>query len=64
MRNKMVRLLFLPIAMLLWIIGWAMLWTGTPKEQETQQTQAETTSQDEFITIIPGVPEVPEQCEA
>ena len=63
MRSKMVKLLFLPIAMLLWIIGWTMLWTGTRKEKEIQQTQAETTKQDEYITIMPLILEEPEQCE-
>jgi hypothetical protein len=64
MRNRVIRLLFLPIAIFLWIIGWAMLWTGTRKEQETQQTQAETRTEDESITIIPMIPEEPEQFEA
>ena len=64
MRNKIVKLLFLPIAMLLWIIGWTMLWAGTRKGKETQQTQAETTAQDEFITIMPLILEEPEQREA
>jgi len=41
----------------LWIIGWAMLWAGARKEQETEQTQAETRTEDESITIIPMIPE-------
>jgi len=64
MRNKTIRLLFLPIAILLWIIGWTMLWAGTRKEQKTQQTQAETATEDESITIIPMIPEEQEQYEA
>jgi hypothetical protein len=64
MRNRVIRLLILPIAIFLWIIGWAMLWAGARKEQETQQTQAETAPEDEFITIIPMMPEEPEQFEA
>jgi hypothetical protein len=64
MRNRVIRLLFLPIAIFLWIIGWIMLWTGTRKEQETQQTQAETRTEDESITIISIIPEEPEQFEA
>ena len=64
MRNKIVKLLFLPITMLLWIIGWTMLWVGTRKEKETQRTQVETSAQNEFITIIPLILEEPEQREA
>lgn len=64
MRNKVIRLLFLPIAILLWIIGWTMLWAGTRKEQKTQQSQAETPPENESITIIPMMPEEQEQYEA
>jgi len=64
MRNKTIRLLFLPIAILLWIIGWTMLWAGTREEQKTQQPQAETLPENESITIIPMIPEEPEQYEA
>ncbi|PIU58934.1 hypothetical protein COS86_06900 [Candidatus Bathyarchaeota archaeon CG07_land_8_20_14_0_80_47_9] len=63
MRNRVIRLLILPIAIFLWIIGWTMLWAGSRKEQETQRTQAETAPEDESITIIPMIPEEPEQCE-
>jgi len=64
MRNKVIRLLFLPIAILLWIIGWTMLWAGTRKEQKNQQAQAETPPENESITIIPMMPEEQEQYEA
>lgn len=62
MRNSVIRLLFLPIAILLWIIGWTMLWAGTRKEQKTHKPKAKTATEDESITIIPIIPE--EQCEA
>jgi hypothetical protein len=64
MRNRVIRLLILPIAIFLWIIGWTMLWAGTRKEQKTQQPQAETAPEDESITIIPMIPEEPEEFEA
>jgi len=64
MRNYVIRLLFLPIAIFLWIIGWTMLWAGARKEQETQQIQAETRTEEESITIISIIPEEPEQFEA
>jgi len=41
-----------------------MLWAGTRKEQKTQQTQAETTQENESITIIPMISEGQEQYEA
>lgn len=64
MRNRVIRLLFLPIAILLWIIGWTMLWAGTRDEQKTQRTQAETVTEDESIAVIPMIPEEQEQYEA
>jgi flagellar basal body-associated protein FliL len=63
MRKRVITLLFLPIAIFLWIIGWTMLWTGSHKQQQTQQTQAKTTSEDDFITITAMIPEEPEECE-
>jgi nitrogen fixation-related uncharacterized protein len=64
MRKRVITLLFLPIAVFLWIIGWTMLWAGARKEQETEQTQAETRTEDESITIIPMIPEKLEEHEA
>ncbi|MGD0977611.1 MAG: hypothetical protein ABR962_00550 [Candidatus Bathyarchaeia archaeon] len=64
MRNRFITLLFLPIAVFLWMIGWAMFWIGTRREQETQQIQQGISSEDESITIIPMIPEEPEQREA
>jgi nitrogen fixation-related uncharacterized protein len=64
MRKRVITLLFLPIAVFLWIIGWAMLWAGARKEQETEQTQAETRTEDESITIIPIILEKLEEHEA
>jgi putative Mn2+ efflux pump MntP len=63
MRNPLIRLLLLPFAMLLWIIGWSMIWTALAKQQPTQQTQVETTSKDDFTTITTMIPEEPEKCE-
>jgi len=40
-----------------------MLWTGSHKQQQTQQTQAKTTSEEDFITITAMTPEEPEECE-
>jgi hypothetical protein len=63
MRNRKIRLLLLPIAMLLWIIGWTMLWTGSHKQRQTKKTPPKTTSKNDFITITVMIPEEPEKCE-
>ncbi|MGA2310454.1 MAG: hypothetical protein ABSG57_13025 [Candidatus Bathyarchaeia archaeon] len=61
MRNRLIKLLLLPVAVFLWIIGWTMMWAGTRKEQETRP---ETAAEEESITIMPMIPEEQEQCEA
>jgi hypothetical protein len=64
MRKRLIALLFLPIAVFLWIIGWAMVWTGSHKRQKAKQTQAEMTPGDGFITVGAMIPEKPEENEA
>jgi undecaprenyl pyrophosphate phosphatase UppP len=64
MRKHLIALLFLPIAVFLWIIGWAMVWIGSHKRQKAQQTQVEKASEDEFITVGAIIPEKPEENEA
>jgi flagellar basal body-associated protein FliL len=62
MRNRLIILLILPIALFLWIIGWIMSWAGTSKEHHTKKTKANI-PQDDSITIIPIMPEEIEQLE-
>jgi putative Mn2+ efflux pump MntP len=57
MRNRIIRPLLIPIAILLWIIGWTMVLIGFRKEQETQRAQTGTTQKEDLITIIPMIPE-------
>jgi hypothetical protein len=65
MHKRVIRLLFLPIAAFLWIIGWTMLWAGSYKrQQQTHQNPAKTTSEGELITIMGVTPKEPEECEA
>jgi hypothetical protein len=65
MHKRVIRLLFLPIAAFLWIIGWTMLWAGSHKQQQqTHQTPAKTTSEDESVTITAITPKEPEEREA
>jgi nitrogen fixation-related uncharacterized protein len=64
MHNRVIRLLLLPIAVFLWIIGWVMLWVAARNEQETEQAQAETPIEDDYITIIPIIPEKLEEHKA
>jgi lipopolysaccharide biosynthesis regulator YciM len=64
MHKRVIRLLFLPIAVLLWILGWAMLWVGSRKREQTQQKQVKTTSKEDFITITAMIPEEQEERQA
>jgi hypothetical protein len=57
MRNRIIRSLLIPIAILLWIIGWTMVWIGSRKEQGTQPAQTRTTQKEDSITIMPMIPE-------
>lgn len=56
-RNRVITLLFLPIAITLFILGWIMLIAGSRDEQKKQSPHAKTASQDDGITIIPMIPE-------
>jgi hypothetical protein len=62
MRNRLIKLLLLPLALFLWIIGWSMMWAGTRKEQETRPKTAN--EEQENVTMMPFLPEEQEQCEA
>jgi hypothetical protein len=64
MRNRLIKLILLPVAMFIWLIGWTMTWASTRKEQETQQTRHKALTEKQSITIMPIIPEEPEQCEA
>jgi cytochrome c-type biogenesis protein CcmH/NrfF len=61
MRNRLIKLFLLPVAVFLWIIGWTLMWAGTRKEQETP---AETPAERQSITIMPILPDEQEQIEA
>jgi hypothetical protein len=56
-RNRIITLLFLPIAITLFTLGWIMLTVGLRGEQKKQSPHAKTASQDDGITIIPMIPE-------
>ncbi len=56
-RNRIITLLFLPIATMLFILGWIMVTVGLRGEQEKQSPHAKAASQDDGITIIPMIPE-------
>jgi nitrogen fixation-related uncharacterized protein len=56
-RNRIITLLFLPIAIILFILGWVMLLAGSRNEQKNQPEEPKTTPQDDGIIIIPMIPE-------
>jgi len=55
--NKLIRLLFLPIIIPLWIIGWTMLSIGSHQQRQTQSPQTRATQKDDSTTIITLTPE-------
>jgi hypothetical protein len=60
MRNRIIKLLVVvPIALLIWMIGWAMSWAGADREQETRQTRSIFGTENESITVVPAVLEEP-----
>jgi len=62
MRNRLIKLVLLPIVLFIWIIGWTIMWAGTRKEQETRPTTAK--EEQDYITIMPLLPEEQKQKEA
>jgi hypothetical protein len=56
-RNRAITLLLLPIATMLFILGWIMLTAGLRNEQEKQPPHAKTAPQDDGIIMIPMIPE-------
>lgn len=62
MRNRLIKLLLLPLALFLWIIGWTIMWAGTRKEQEIRPKTAK--KEQDYITIMPLLPQEQEQREA
>jgi len=61
MRNRLIKLLLLPVAMFLWLIGWTMTWAATRKEQERRR---KTAKEEQSIAIILLTSEKQEQYEA
>ena len=61
MRNRLIKVLLLPVVVFVWMVGWAMMWAGTLKEEETRP---ETVKKEGLIKIMPMMPDEQEQCEA
>jgi nitrogen fixation-related uncharacterized protein len=56
MRNRLLKLLFvIPIAIVLFIVGWTMSWAGESKEQKRRKTRITTDSKDDFVTVMPAI---------
>lgn len=56
-RNRIITLLILPIAIILFILGWVMLLTGSRNEQKNQPEEPKTAPQDDGIIVLPMIPE-------
>lgn len=57
MKNRIVSLILLPLAIVLWMIGWSMLLAAFNKEQKNRPTRKITTSEGSHITVMPIMPE-------
>jgi hypothetical protein len=64
MRNNKTRLLFLPIAILLWLLGFTMAWAGFRKQQRTKRAEDDTTRKAESITVMSMIPQETEERQA
>jgi len=57
LRRRLIRLLFWPIAMIIFMVGWVMLVVASRKQLKNQPACTVETSQDDLITIMPMIPE-------
>lgn len=57
MKNRMISLILLPLAIVLWMIGWSMLLAAFNKEQKNRPVRKETTSGENLVTVMPVIPE-------
>jgi lipopolysaccharide export system protein LptC len=57
MRNRIISLILLPLAIVLWMIGWSMLLAAFNKEQKNRPVPKKTTSEENLITVMPIIPE-------
>jgi lipopolysaccharide export system protein LptC len=57
MKNRIVSLILLPLAIVLWMIGWSMLLAAFNKEQKNRPTRKKTTPEESQITVMPIMPE-------
>jgi high-affinity Fe2+/Pb2+ permease len=56
-RNRIITLLLLPIATMLFMLGWVMLLTGSRNEQKNQPEEPKTAPQGDGIIVLPMIPE-------
>jgi hypothetical protein len=61
MRNNIIKLILLPIAIILWIVGWSMVWAASGKEQKGR-LECDRATPDEGLIVV--VPVIQEECEA
>lgn len=57
MKNRIVSLILLPLAIVLWMIGWSMLLAAFNKEQKNRPTPKKATPGESQITVMPIMPE-------
>ena len=57
-------MILLPIALMLWMLGWAMSMAALSKEQRNRQAKSRTTTREDLITLMPVIREEVEAQEA
>jgi hypothetical protein len=56
-RHRIIRLLFIPVAILIWMIGWTLLYIDSRRKPQERDAQVRTTAKDDSTVIITVIPE-------
>jgi flagellar basal body-associated protein FliL len=53
MRKRAFLIMLLPLVIILWVIGWSLLWTGSEPQSKTVITQAHRGDEIQIIATSP-----------
>jgi len=51
-RNRAITLLFLPVLVVVWLVGWSLFWVGGRRDRERPKSKME--PKEDHITLIPA----------
>ena len=54
-RNRAIIVLLLPALISIWIVGWSLYWIG--HRRESQELQPSSPKEEDYVSLIPAVPE-------